>query len=115
MSRDVSLYMGDIVEACDRVRSYIERLTFETFVADNRTVDAVVRNLEIVGEAAKKVPSTVRSRAERVPWREMAGLRDVVAHAYFGIDHHIIWDVASNHLPQLREDIAELLLAMELE
>jgi uncharacterized protein with HEPN domain len=111
----VSLYLGDIVEASDRVASYIEGLTFEAFVADNRTVDAVVRNLEIVGEAAKKVPSSMRSRAEQVPWREMAGLRDVVAHAYFGIDHNIIWDVASNHLPQLRVDVAGLLLAVELE
>jgi uncharacterized protein with HEPN domain len=96
-------------KACDRVGRYVAGLTFESFALDSRTIDAVVRNLEIVGEAAKKVPPSLRSRSERVPWRQMAGLRDVVAHAYFGVDLNIVWDVAVNHLPQVRVEVPLLL------
>jgi uncharacterized protein with HEPN domain len=109
VSRDVDLYLHDIVEACDRVARYTAGYTLESFALDSRTVDAVVRNLEILGEAAKRVPGPLRAQAASVPWRQMAGLRDVVAHAYFGVDLNIVWDVATNHLPRVREDVAELL------
>lgn len=101
MSRDEGMYLADIVEACDRVASYVHGMDYNRFVGDNRTVDAVVRNLEIVGEATKRVTNELRAQAEDVPWRQMARLRDVVAHAYFGVDLRIIWDVATNHLPRV--------------
>jgi len=94
MSRDYRLYLDDVREACEKVIRYIQGLTFEQFVEDERTFDAVVRNLEIAGEAVKHIPQQERDRYSRVEWRKIAGLRDVVAHEYFGIDEDVLWDVA---------------------
>ena len=96
MSRDVSLYLEDMVEAIRRVLEYTEGLTRESFLRDQKTIDAVVRNLEVLGEAAKHVPEAVRSRHDSIAWKKIAGLRDVLAHDYFGIDEDILWDVVSN-------------------
>jgi uncharacterized protein with HEPN domain len=80
-------------------------------MADPMRQDAVVRNLEIVGEAAKRVPQTIRAQAPTVPWRQMAGMRDKLAHDYFGVDLALVWDVAANELPEIREQLAGLLEA----
>ncbi|MCB9896767.1 MAG: DUF86 domain-containing protein [Planctomycetes bacterium] len=79
------------------------------FVADGKTFDAVVRNLEILGEAAKRVPAEVRSLAPDVAWRDIAAMRDVLAHAYFGVDAQILWDAITTHVPRVRARVAELL------
>lgn len=73
------------------------------------TQDAVIRNLEIVGEAAKRVPDSIRDRAPEVPWREMAGMRDKLAHDYLGVDLNLVWDVVASELPGARAHIATLL------
>ena len=76
---------------------------------DTRTLDAVLRNLEVIGEAVKMLPEEVRSRGRDVEWKKIAGLRDILIHRYFGIDLEIIWDVVRNQLPVLRERVAKLL------
>lgn len=78
----------------------MDRAAFEL---DDRTYDAVLRNLELIGEAVKQLPDAARSLAPTVEWRKIAGTRDILAHAYFGIDNDIIWDVISNEVPVLRE------------
>jgi uncharacterized protein with HEPN domain len=90
-----------MVEAIRRVREYTDGLTRESFLRDQKTIDAVVRNLEVLGEAAKHVPEEVRSRHDSIAWKKIAGLRDVLAHDYFGIDEDILWDVVSNKVLEL--------------
>lgn len=105
MSRDPRLYLENILESCSKIDSYIQDVTRQGFEADSMLIDAVVRNLEIIGEAAKKVPASTKSDMNNAPWREASALRDVLAHDYFGIDLDIIWDVVTNKLPSLCEEI----------
>jgi len=107
--RDVGLYLEDMIEAASRVQEYLRGVSSAQFARDPRTVDAVVRNLEILGEAAKGVPEAMRQRAPTVEWRKIAGLRDVLAHAYFQVDLDIVWDAATNKVPGLVEPVRRLL------
>jgi uncharacterized protein with HEPN domain len=95
-------------DAIDRVLQYTESGR-DAFFADPMIQDAVVRNLEIVGEAAKRVSPTLQERAPTVPWREMAGMRDKLVHDYFGVDLTLVWDVVEHELPQVRASISALL------
>lgn len=109
MSRDPLLSIEDIRDAADRVVRYTQGLDFDAFVQTDLVFDAVVRNLEVIGEAAKNVPAGFRDRYPDIEWRKIAGLRDVLSHAYFGIDAEIIWDVVTNKLPGLQQQIAQIL------
>ena len=113
MPRDLGLYLEDMIEAVRRLQEYLRGMTREAFVADPRTVDAVVRNLEILGEAAKNVPEPIRLRAPDVEWRKIAGLRDVLVHSYFQLDLAIVWDVATTKVPLLAVPIRRLLDGLE--
>jgi len=99
MPRDFRAYLEDVLDAAAKIREYTAGLTLATFRKDPRTVDAVVRNLEIIGEAIKNVPEELRSQHPEVTWRRIAGLRDLLIHQYFGIDHEIIWDLVRHRLP----------------
>ncbi|MEX1026014.1 MAG: DUF86 domain-containing protein [Planctomycetota bacterium] len=83
MPRDIRLYLEDMLESAARLATYTDASDYDAFASDSRTVDAVVRNLEVFGEAAKRVPDDVRQRASEIDWRKIAGMRDVLAHAYF--------------------------------
>ncbi|XGW00520.1 MAG: DUF86 domain-containing protein [Leptolyngbya sp. BL-A-14] len=96
MSRDLQLYLTDILVACEKVLRYTDGMNFQQFIADDRTFDAVIRNLQIIGEAVKNVPMDVRDRNPEIEWRKIAGLRDVLAHTYFQIEDEIVWDVVQN-------------------
>ncbi len=109
MPRDFEVFLQDILEAIEKILSYTIGMSFESFASDSKTFDAVVRNLEIIGEAAKMLPASLRSSAPGVPWRKFAGLRDVLIHQYFGVNSEIIWDVLQNHLPTLRNEVQALL------
>jgi uncharacterized protein with HEPN domain len=97
--RDWRLRLEDIVDAAGSIEDYVRDMTFETFRADQRTVDAVVRNLEVIGEAARHVAEEVRRRFPDVAWAEMSDMRNVLIHEYFGVDLPILWKTIRSDLP----------------
>ena len=101
MQRDYKAYINDILEAINRIESYTTNLTIDDFSESQLYQDAVVRNLEIIGEAVKRLPKELIKKYPDIGWKKIAGLRDILIHAYFGIDIEIIWDVVQNKIPQL--------------
>lgn len=105
MKRKFDLYLTDIVEAIGRINEYTRNVDFETFVNTNMAVDAVLRNLEIIGEAASQIPREIKERHSNVPWREIQDFRIVVAHHYWKMNLERVWDIVKNKLPPLKEQI----------
>jgi uncharacterized protein with HEPN domain len=109
MPRDYKVGLEDIVDAIHKIRTYTAGATLQTFKQDTRTFDAVVRNLEIIGEAAKSLPDSVRSRYPEIDWKRIGGLRDILIHEYFGVDAEIVWDVVENKLHRLEDVVQQML------
>lgn len=113
MPRDPVLRLRDILEACDQIAGYIAGYDVEQFQADRRTSDAVIRQFEIIGEAVKGLPDTLRQRETGVPWQAIAGFRDVLSHAYFAIDLLTVWDAATAKLPSVQQACERLLASLQ--
>lgn len=101
MSRDLNLYFVDILQAIAYIREFTAAMDYSAFVHDTRTQHACIRNLEVIGEAVKKIPEDTRITQPEIPWQRIAGLRDILTHEYFGIDTQIVWDVIANKLDSL--------------
>ena len=94
-------YLKDIVDALVKIKEFSNNLTYKQFCADNKTIFAVVRALEIVGEATKQLPESLRDEYQAVPWRDIAGMRDKLAHHYFGVDLLVVWKTVTEDVPAL--------------
>lgn len=112
MRRDPRLYLDDILDAIKKIDEYRKCLTFQDFSKDPKTVDAVVRNFEIIGEAAKHIPSEVRQKHAQIPWKQMTGTRDKLIHEYFGVNLQVLWKAMNEDIPALRPKIEEMLRKM---
>jgi|YNPNPStandDraft_1061719.scaffolds.fasta_scaffold33590_4 uncharacterized protein with HEPN domain len=111
--RDVRLFLRDMVEAITKIERYTAGLDFSAFEANDMVVDAVVRNLEIIGEAARHIPEHLRRRSPAVHWQRVVGLRNIVIHAYFDVDLEIVWVIATQQLPALRQALEALQSELE--
>ena len=109
MPRDYKVFLDDVLQAIIKIREYTAGFSPAKLAGDTKTFDAVVRNLEVIGEAAKAVPETVRLQHPEVDWKRISGLRDILIHQYFGVDAQIICDIIQNKLPTLEQQIRAML------
>lgn len=109
MTRHVALYIKDILSSMRDAEQFIEGMSYQQFVDDKKTFNAVVRAIEVIGEAAKNVPPTLRAQYPAIPWKEMAGMRDKVTHFYFGVDREAIWIAVKERIPSLKPIIEQIL------
>jgi uncharacterized protein with HEPN domain len=101
--------LQDILDASENVSEYIGKMSFEEFSADKKTIDAVVRNLEIIGEAVKNLSDEILQTKPEIEWKQIACFRDIVVHRYFKVDLEIVWDILQNRLPDLQQAVKEIL------
>ena len=106
--RPVELLLDDICEAIGRIEQYISGMSFDVFSKDNKTIDAVVRNLEIIGEASNRLPADFKDSHTHIEWHKVVGLRHRIVHEYFGIDLQIVWQILQKDMPALRKAISQI-------
>ena len=106
--RPSELLIEDILESIEKIESYTENISFENFLNDGKTVDAVVRNLEIIGEASNRLPEDFKEKYSQIEWSKIIGLRHRIVHEYFGVDVDIIWNIIRKELIKLKKDIKSI-------
>ena len=106
--RDERLLIKDIITAIDRIESYTAGMDFVAFASDEKTVNAVIYNFLIIGEAVKLLPRNITGRYPEIPWRQIAGMRDKLTHAYFSIDYDLVWKTVTKVLPQFRNALQKI-------
>ncbi len=107
--RDPKLRVADILDAIAAIQGYVEGMDYDAFAADRKTVDAVIRNITIIGEAARTIPADVIISSPQVPWKKMCEMRNVVVYAYFGVKKQILWDTIQLDLPPLVPMLQQLI------
>jgi uncharacterized protein with HEPN domain len=108
MKRDYNFYIKDILQSIRQIESFVEGIQYEEFRKDDKTASAVIRKLEIIGEAAKQVPTRIRQKHPELPWTEMARMRDKLIHGYFGVDYEIVWKVVKERLPEVKTNLEKI-------
>lgn len=108
IKRNIELYLRDILNAINSIEKFVEGMNINDFKKDDKTVSAVIRKFEIIGEASKNIPKVVKNRYISIPWNEMAAFRDKLIHFYFGINYEIIWNTIKINLPELRAQLEKM-------
>ena len=109
MKRNYILFLEDISERIEKINSYIDNMSYEEFVQDDKTVSACIREIEVIGEATKQIPKDITDRFNDLPWSLMAKMRDKLIHWYFEIDEEIVWNVAKDKLPDIKIQIDSII------
>ena len=107
--REALLLIQDIIESIEKVFSYTKGMTFDEFQNDSKTTDAVIRNFEIIGEAANQIPEIYKNLHPEIEWHKMISVRNRVIHDYFGVNYEIIWNIIDNHLLELKQQLEIIL------
>jgi len=108
--REAKLYLNDIIEAIEKIEKYTSGFNLETFREDIKTVDAVMRNFSIIGEAINNLPPELKTTHPEIPWADINGMRNKIIHEYFGVDENILWDTSKENLPELKKQISKISL-----
>ncbi len=111
--KDVKMFLLHILECIEAIEEYTQDMNREAFMEDRKTQDAVLRKLEIIGEAVKNIPHEFREKYPEIPWKQIAGTRDVLIHEYFGVDLELVWEIVERDLPELKEKIGRILKELE--
>ena len=111
--REFGDYIQDILDSIDAIEEFIKEMKFEDFARDRKTIFAVTRAIEIIGEATKHIPKAVANKYPEIPWKDMAGMRDKVIHEYFGVDLKVVWKTVNEHIPELKPLIQKVLEDLE--
>lgn len=107
--RDIRLFLTDVLEAIRKIDLYTDKMTYQEFMKDERTKDAVLRNLEVIGEAVKNMPDDIKRSYSDIDWKGAAGMRDKLIHEYFGVSFSVVWETVKNDLPPLKQGIDKIL------
>jgi uncharacterized protein with HEPN domain len=113
MKRDYNFYIKDILQSIMQIEKFVEGMDYEEFLRDEKTTSAVIRKLEIIGEAAKHIPARVRQAHPKLPWNEMARMRDKLIHGYFGVDCEIVWKVVKERLPDVKSSLEKIIADLD--
>ncbi|MBU0929538.1 MAG: DUF86 domain-containing protein [Nanoarchaeota archaeon] len=108
MKRDMNLFIKDILQSIEKIESFSKNLTKEKFMSDKLRQDAIIRNLEVIGESAKNIPDSFRNKYSKIPWKEIAGFRDILIHAYFGVNMERVWNIIKKDLSNLKKEIGKI-------
>ena len=106
--RDLRDYINDLIEACEDILSFTKGMSYSDFASDRKTVNAVIRSLEVIGGATKNLPASFRDNYPDIPWKQMAGMRDKLIHEYFGVDIQMVWQVIECHIPNILPLLKEI-------
>ena len=99
--RELQDYINDLIEACEDILSFTKGMSYSDFTNDKKTINAVIRSLEVIGEATKNLPMSFRDTYPDIPWKSMAGMRDKLIHEYFGVDKQMVWQAVEKHIPEI--------------
>ena len=108
MNRDVGLFIEDILKSIENIEEFSKNLDEEKFSKDNLRQSAIIRQLEIIGEAVKNIPDSFRKKYPKIAWKDIAGLRDILSHAYFGVSMDRVWNIIEKDLPILKKEIEKI-------
>jgi len=113
MKREVGDYIEDIINPMNKALQFVKGMSYDEFTKDDKTIFAVIRSLEVIGEAVKNIPETIREKYPEIPWKAMAGMRDKLIHEYFGVDLKILWDTVKKRIPKIKPLFEEMLKEIE--
>lgn len=113
MKREISDFIEDIIDAMTKATKFVESVSYEEFAKDDKTIFAVIRAIEIIGEAAKNIPEDTKKGYPEIPWKGMAGMRNKVIHGYFGVDIKVVWDTVKEEIPEVKSLFEKMLKDLE--